>query len=45
MLMIQGHLQCQKVKLNILNVTKYEDIIYTKYKWEFVLFLMENAFL
>ena len=29
-LIIQGHLQCQKVtKVNVLNVTKYEDIIFT----------------
>ena len=27
--MIQGHLQCQKVKLNLLKVTKYNDIIVT----------------
>ena len=31
--MSQGHLQCQKIKLNVLNVTKYEDVIFT-YKWE-----------
>ena len=34
-LMIQGHFQCQKVKLNILNVTKYGDIMFTYiYRWK-----------
>ena len=28
-LVIQGHLQCQKIKLNVLNITKYEDVIFT----------------
>ena len=27
--MIQGHLQCQKFKLNVLNLTKYDNIIFT----------------
>ena len=37
--MIQGHLQFQKIKLDVLNVTKYEDVMFTYIKGQMLFFL------